>query len=126
VETAGRRELDETARLRGWPWHLMLSSGTIDSAIDIQQGAEPFIGRVFELPAATAEDFGLPGMRPEALRDASGWQEWLTEYTGGEAWAGDERVPETNFMARAAVGDTTNGYVKTGETRDGLDVWRRC
>ena len=109
---------------------LLLSSATGESAIDIVQGPEPFIGRVLDfLPEVTVDDFGLPGMRPEALRDADGWQEWLCEYTGREAWAedpaGDEKVPETNFMARAAAGDVTDGYVKTGETRDGLDVWAR-
>jgi hypothetical protein len=91
-------------------------------------GTEPFIGKVFELPPATAEDFGRVDS-PERLRTAEAWQEWLGGYTGRQAWAADadgfEMVPETNFMARAAVGDTTNGYVKTGETVDGLDVWRR-
>lgn len=91
------------------------------------QGPEPFIGRVFALPAATADDFGRVD-RAERLATPEAWQEWLTEYTGREAWAedpaGSGKVPETNFMARAAAGDTTNGYVKTGETLDGLDVWR--
>lgn len=121
---------------------LLLSGTTGDAKIDILQVdstawrerlkglvAEPFIGRVLDsLPPATADDFGRVD-RAERLRTPEAWQEWLGEYTGCEAWAespaGFEKVPETNFMARAEVGDTTNGYVKTGETRDGLDVWRK-
>lgn len=108
---------------------LLLSSTTGEYPIDIAQaGPEPFIGRVFALPPATADDFGRVD-RAERLKTPEAWQEWLGEYTGREAWAEDpggfEKVPETNFMARAAVGDTTNGYVKTGETLHGLDVWRK-
>ena len=107
---------------------LLLSSSTGESAIDIEQGPEPFTGRVFELPPATADDFGRVDCA-ERLRTPEAWREWLGEYTGREAWTEDqsgfEKVPETNFMARAAVGDTTNGYVKTGETLHGLDVWRK-
>jgi hypothetical protein len=118
------READGSSR-RG---RLLLSSPTGEHPVDIEQWPEPFIGRVFELPPATAEDFGRVD-RAERLRTPEAWQEWLGEYTGREAWAEDPsgamKVPETNFMARAAVGDTTNGYTKTGEALDGLDVWRR-
>lgn len=113
------------ARVRG---KLLLSSDTGEAAIDIEQGPEPFIGRVFALPPATADDFGRVD-RAEQLATPEAWQGWLREYTGREAWAEDpggfEKVPETNFMARAAAGDVTNGYVKTGETLHGLDVWRK-
>jgi hypothetical protein len=106
----------------------LLSSTTGEFALDITQGPEPFIGRVFALPPATADDFGRVD-RAERLATPEAWQEWLGEDTGRDAWAEDpsgfEKVPETNFMARAAVGDTTNGYAKTGEVLDGLDVWRR-
>jgi hypothetical protein len=41
-------------------------------------------------------------------------QEWLAEHTGRLAALDDgTTVPETNFMDRAAVGETTGGYVKT-------------
>lgn len=87
---------------------------------------EAFIGRVLDqLPLVTVDDFGDPAMRPEALATPEGWQEWLTEYTGRMAWAGEEQVPETNFMRRAAVGDTTNGYVKTDRTCGGCAVWEK-
>ena len=126
------RRADGTPRkgVRALAAGLLLSSATGESSTDIVQGPEPFIGRVLDvLPEVTVDDFGLPGMRPEALATPEGWQGWLTEYTGREAWAEDpagfEKVPETNFMARAAAGDTTNGYVNTGDVLDGLDVWRR-
>lgn len=114
------------ARVRG---KLLLSSSTGAYPADIEQGPEPFIGRVLDvLPEATADDFGRVD-RAERLRTPEAWREWLGEYTGREAWAehpaGLEKILETNFMARAAAGDTTNGYVKTGETLHGLDVWRK-
>lgn len=86
---------------------------------------EAFIGRVLDsLPPASADDFGRVD-RAERLRTPEAWREWLCEYTGGEVWAGEEKIPETNFLARAAVGDTTNGYVRTGRLRDGLAVWEK-
>lgn len=86
---------------------------------------EPFIGRVLDqLPEVTVDDFGRVS-RPEALRTPEAWHQWLTEYTGRMAWAGDQQVPETNFMARAAAGDTTGGYVKTGRTCGGCAVWEK-
>ena len=90
-----------------------------------QLDTEPFIGRVLDsLPEAAADDFGRVD-RAEQLRTPEAWREWLCEYTGGEVWAGDERIPETNFLARAAAGDETMGYVKTGRLRDGLAVWEK-
>lgn len=98
---------------------------TIEHPADITQGAEPFIGRVLDtLPPAAAEDFGRVD-RAERLATPEAWREWLCEYTGGEVWAGDEKIPETNFLARAAVGDATMGHVKTARLRDGLAVWEK-
>ena len=93
-------------------------------------GPEPLVGRVLDsLPEATADDFGDPFIRPEALATPDGWREWLAELTGGQAILADETsvfwVPETNFMRRAKAGDTTGGYVKTGEVRSGCAVWEK-
>jgi hypothetical protein len=79
---------------------------------DVQHGtpqdraaAQAYLDRVLGSRVATPED----------------WQEWLTQHTGREVGLGDgTTLLETNYMARAKVGDTTGGYVKTGS----LD-WRR-
>lgn len=107
-----------TARLRADGEGFREEAGHLDP--------EPFIGRVLEvLPEVVVEDFGDPYMRPEALRTPEAWREWLCEYTGNMAWAGDEQAPETNFMRRARPGDTTNGYTKTDRTCNGLAVWEK-
>jgi hypothetical protein len=77
------------------------------------------------LPPATHEDLVNPAVPRSALASAGGWQEWLAEYTGRMAWAGDVQVAETNFMARAKPGDVTGSYVKMDISRDGLPVWAK-
>jgi len=118
---------------------LLLSSATLGDSIDITQGTGEFrggagpaatprtlevLGAAVPLPDATADDFGRVDTA-ERLRTPEAWQEWLGLPTGGTAWAGDRQVPETNFMARAEPGETTNGYVKTGRLRDGCPVWEK-
>jgi hypothetical protein len=71
-----------------------------------------------------AEVFNGLVPRP-VIKSAGQWQEWLGEHNGREAWAGEEKVPETNFMARAKPGEVTGGWVKSAAKRDGLDVWER-
>lgn len=61
----------------------------------------------------------------QALATPESWQEWLAGFTGREAWAGEERVPETNFMARAKPGEVTGCWVKSAARRDGLAVWEK-
>lgn len=86
------------------------------------------LGAVVDLPDATADDLGRVECA-EQLRTPEAWQEWLCEHTGRDVWLEDPSEfklrPENNYMARAAVGDKVNGYVKTGETLHGLAVWRR-
>lgn len=86
------------------------------------------LGALVPLPDATADDFGRVDSA-ERLRTPGAWQEWLGLPTGGQAIVADEVsvfwVPETNFMARAKPGETTNGYVKTDEVRSGCPVWEK-
>lgn len=51
---------------------------------------------------------------------ADDWQEWLAEHTGRTVDCDGTPQPETNFMARAEIGETTGPYVKTGP-----DQWSR-
>jgi hypothetical protein len=83
------------------------------------------LGAVVPLPDATADDFGRVDSA-ERLRTPEAWQEWLGEWTGRMAWAGDRQVHETNFMARAKPGEVTGGYVKSAATRDGLPLWEKA
>lgn len=86
------------------------------------------LGAIVSLPDATADDFARV-KTAEQLATPEAWREWLGEYTGRKAWledpAGFSQVYETNYMARAEAGTEVNGYAKTGEVLDGLDVWRK-
>jgi hypothetical protein len=114
VEARGRLIRE---RLRADAAAFRAECGTLDT--------EGFIGRALEsLPPATGEDFARVDTA-ERLHTPEAWSEWLCEYTGGEVWAGERKIPETNFLARAAVGDITMGYVKTARLRDGLAVWEK-
>jgi hypothetical protein len=86
------------------------------------------LGAEVDLPDAGAGDFILVDTA-ERLRTPEAWQEWLCEHTGREVWleepSGFRQQPENNYMARAEAGTEVNGYTKTGETLQGLDVWRK-
>jgi hypothetical protein len=82
------------------------------------------LGAAVPLPDATADDFGRVDSA-ERLRTPEAWQEWLGLRTGRVALVDGALVPETNYMARAKPGETTNGYVKTDQGRDGYPVWEK-
>jgi hypothetical protein len=63
----------------------------------------------------------MPSLPASAGADA--WQEWLAEYNGRTALAEGDRVPETNFMARAMPGTVTGPFRKAEYTICGMDVW---
>jgi hypothetical protein len=77
------------------------------------------------LPGATVDDLVDENVPRKALATAEDWQEWLSAVTGRQVWVDGELADETNYMARAIVGEVTGGYVKSVLLREGKPVWER-
>jgi hypothetical protein len=77
------------------------------------------------LPWADVSDLAGGTVPISALASPEAWQAWLGEESGALALVDGQLQRETNFMARAEIGDTTGPYVKTGVRVDGTAVWDR-
>jgi hypothetical protein len=78
------------------------------------------------LPWADLTDLANGDIPRTALATAEAWQEWLAQESGGWALVDGKLMRETNFMARASIGDTAGPYVKTSEAPYGaFPVWDR-